>query len=52
MPQTVTMTSEMAAIFAAAITPDIHAYIDVHRKEYEEFLERWNERQVGEAVNE
>jgi hypothetical protein len=44
------LTDEQAAMIAAAILPDIRAYIDAHREEYEEFLKGWNERH-GEAVN-
>jgi len=46
----VTLSDEQATMIAAVILPDIRAYIDAHRKEYEEFLERWNGRQT-EAVS-
>ena len=44
---TVKLTDTQAAIIAAAIAPDIKAYIAAHREEYETFLAtKWPEIQA------
>lgn len=48
---TVTLSDEQATMFAAAILPDIRAYVDAHKEEYKEFFKQWNERQKDEVVN-
>ena len=36
------LTKEQAKIIASAVMPDIRAYIDAHRNEYEAWLEEQN----------
>ena len=39
--QKLTLSDTQAAVLATAFRPFIRDYIDAHRKEYEEFLARW-----------
>lgn len=44
MNDTVKLSEEQARMIAAAILPDIRAYVDANRERYEEFLKQWNEK--------
>lgn len=48
--ETIKLSEEQAATIAHAIIPDIKAYINSHRKEYEEFLKEQNKKHSAKEV--